>query len=69
MSIGDTRIVDHENWVDEDVDFKLKQTVNEFEVNHSVKLRIFCGRCFEERARDVELFTILRIKPKTITIS
>ena len=34
ISVGDTRIVDHENWVDEDVDLKLKQIVNEFEVNH-----------------------------------
>jgi len=32
MSVGDIRIVYYEIWVDEDVNLKLKQIVNEFEV-------------------------------------
>ena len=34
MLVGDSRIVNHENWVDKDADLKLSQTAGEFEVNH-----------------------------------
>ena len=34
MSVGNIGIIDHENWVDEDIDLKLNRAVGEFEVNH-----------------------------------
>ena len=34
MSVGDTRIADHENWVDQDINLKLNRIASEFDAKH-----------------------------------